>query len=271
MVCEGASTLPVPLCVPGQATDVSLFVHGEEDQFVSRRIAAEGIWEPYETSLVQRYLHPGAVFVDVGANIGYFTILAASIVGESGVVFAFEPDPANMGLLRASANYNGLAERVFFVEAGLSDAGGDGRLYLSEDNFGDHQIYPDSPDRDALPITLHHGSEFLEQHLSRMDLLKVDTQGSEYRVMAGLLPLLQQFATCPRILIELTPYSLASAGASGRALIELLARLEQPFWIVDHIEHCLVASSAVELAGWCDDVDAVPGDMGFMNILLGPA
>jgi FkbM family methyltransferase len=267
---ESDSAVPVPLQVPGLTTDIALYIHGQQDQFVSRKIGAEGIWEPFETSLVQHYLGPGAVFVDVGANIGYFSILAATIVGDEGAVCAFEPDPDNMRLLRASAEYNGLSGRISAIEAGLSDAGGDGSLYLSEDNLGDHQIYPDRPDRDALPITLYHGSEFLAHRLTKMDLLKVDTQGSEYRVMAGLLPLLQGFASCPRIIIELTPYSLNRAGASGRALIELLAELRQPFWIVDHVEHRLVASNAAELGDWCDNVDAVPGDRGFMNIMLGP-
>ena len=260
----------VPLRIPGLSKDMDLYIHGQQDQFVSRKIRDEGIWEPYETSLLQQYLRPGDVFVDVGANIGYFSLLAASIVGDDGLVYAFEPDPENIRLLNASAHHNGLTGRINAIEAGLADTGGDGSLYLSTDNLGDHQIYPDSPGRDALSITLHHGSEFLQQHLSTIDLLKVDTQGSEFRVMAGLLPLLQGLDNCPRIIIELTPYSLRRAGASGRALIELLAELGQPFWIVDHLEHRLVASSAAELSIWCDNVDAVKGDLGFMNIMLGP-
>ena len=87
--------------------------------------------------------------------------------------------------------------------------------------------------------------------------------------MSGLMPLLQSLPEMPRMIIELTPLSLRQAGSSGRALIELLATLGQPMWIVDHIEHRLAASNAVELAQWCDNVDAVAGDMGFMNILVG--
>jgi hypothetical protein len=73
----------------------------------------------------------------------------------------------------------------------------------------------------------------------------------------------------PHIILELTPLSLRQAGASGRQLIELVATLGQPLWIIDHIEHRLVASTAAELALWCDHVDAVAGDAGFMNILVG--
>ena len=242
------SGTPTVLSIPGLAEPLSLFLHGDHDQVVSRKIRASGMWEPYETQLVQTYLRRGDTFVDVGANIGYFTILAASIVGSRGRVFAFEPDPGNIQLLRASAEANALAERITAVEAGLADSGGEGQLYLSRDNLGDHQIYADSPGRETLPIALLHGSEYLGGRLASIDLLKVDTQGSEYRVMAGLLPLLRQLPRCPRIIIELTPLSLRKAGASGRQLIELLAQLEQPFWIVDHVEHRLVASSAAELA-----------------------
>ena len=107
--------------------------------------------------------------------------------------------------------------------------------------------------------------------MDRLDLLKVDTQGSEYGVIQGLMPLLKNLSNPARIIIELTPLSLRQCGSSGRALIELLAQLGQPLWIIDHIEHRTVASSAAELAQWCDNVDAVPGDEGFMNIMVGPA
>ena len=265
-----SSITSVELKFPDLPAPLQLYVHGEQDQFVSRRLREEGVWEPYETSLLVAFLQPGDVFVDVGANIGYFSILAASVVGASGAVFAFEPDPDNCRLLRASAGLNGLESGITLVEAGLSDAAGAGQLYLSEDNLGDHQIYAATESRCSVPITLYHGSDFLGQRLQRMDLLKVDTQGSEYQVMAGLLPLLQSLPQTPRMMIELTPYSLREAGATGRALIELLATLGQPLWIIDHIEHRLVASTAEELARWCDNVDGVDGDQGFMNILVGP-
>ena len=68
---------PIALQIPDFPVPVKLYAHGEQDKYVSRRIRQEGIWEPYETSLVLSLLQPGEVFVDVGANIGYFSILAA--------------------------------------------------------------------------------------------------------------------------------------------------------------------------------------------------
>ena len=267
--------MPVDLRIPGLKHPLQLFVHGPSDKHVSHKIREEGIWEPYETSLVISRLKPGAVFVDVGANIGYFTILAASLVGERGQVYAFEPDPANIALLIESSRHNSLQSRIHSVQAGLSTADKTGKLYLSEDNLGDHQIYAGEGDRKAVEISLLNGAEYLRRQLlqanfTQIDLIKVDTQGSEYQVMAGLMPLLLEMSTAPSILIELTPFSLRQAGSSGRVLIDLLDTLGLDFWIVDHIEYQLVASTAQELSQWCDDVDACEGDQGFMNIFLGP-
>lgn len=269
---ETPLTAPVDLRIPGLATPLQLYTHGARDRVVSGRIRETGIWEPYETSLLQRLLRPGDVFVDVGANIGYFTVLGAALVGAAGRVFAFEPDPDNFRLLQANLALNGLADRAEATEAALSDVDANGTLYLSADNLGDHQVYPtaDEP-RESRPITLRNGSELLRARTDRIDLLKVDTQGAEHAVLEGLLPLLRSLAAPPRILVELTPWSLRQAGATGRALIEMLASLGLPMHIVDHVEHRLVESTPAELATWCDNVDAWDDDRGFMNILVGAA
>jgi len=267
---------PITLRIPGAPGALRLAVHGESDRHVSRRLREEGIWEPFETALFQAILEPGGTCVDVGANIGYFSVLAAALVGDAGRVFAFEPDPANCALLRHNANLNGHRERIEIVEGALAAADGRARLFLSPDNLGDHQLYAGDEARDSVDVTLLHGSTYLADRLDRLDLLKIDTQGTEHAVVAGLMPLLTSLRRGPRsrmtrIMVELTPYSLRQAGASGRELIELLAGLDQPMWIIDHLEHRLAASSAAELARWCDNVESWEGDRGFMNILVGDA
>jgi FkbM family methyltransferase len=260
---------PIPLRIPGLPRPLQLQVHGEGDRVISERIRRDGCWEPYETALLLELLRPGQVFVDVGANIGYFSVIAASVVGQAGAVFAFEPGRDNAELLRANAALNDCPDVVTVVQAGLALDAGRGQLFLSEDNAGDHRVFASQPGRRSEPITLLNGSDYLRGRLSRIDLLKVDVQGAEYAAMAGLMPLLEELNCRPRILLELTPLSLREAGRSGRQLIELLARLQQPMYIVDHIEHRLVACAGEELARWCDEVDAAAGDAGFMNILVG--
>jgi len=246
-------------------------VHGEHDRHVSRSLRETGIWEPYETELFRALLGPGAVCVDVGANIGYFSVLAAALVGDEGRVYAFEPDPDNCALLRRNAALNAFEARIEVVQGALSTRAGEAPLYLSRDNLGDHQLYPAEEERASVPVRLYRGDEYLSERITRLDLLKVDTQGTEYTVMAGLMPLLGALPAPPRIILELTPFSLSAAGASGRELIELLATLGEPMSIIDHVEHRLAPSGAEALARWCDNVQATEGDRGFMNILVGAA
>ncbi len=260
---------PVSLRVPGLAPPVSLFVHGPQDQHVSRSIRERGIWEPYETTLMLSLLPEGGVFVDVGANVGYFSLLAARRVGQEGAVYAFEPEAENFRLLQRSVELNDVGEQVQAVNAGLAADTTAAQLFLSEDNLGDHQIFPTGQSRISTAIQLLNGTDYLGSKLQRIDLVKIDTQGSEYGVVEGLLPLLRSLDAKPVLLVELTPLSLRQCGASGRALVELLATLDQSMWIVDHVGHRLSRCPAAELAQWCDDVDAVPGDAGFMNILVG--
>ena len=179
-----------------------MHVHGEHDRHISRRIREQGIWEPYETSLLLSLLRPDDVFVDVGANIGYFSLIAATLVGAAGAVFAFEPDPANYSLLRDNARLNGCDELLSAVQAGLAAEAGEGRLYLSEDNLGDHQIFAADGARSSLAVNLLNGSQYLQQRLPggrtpRVDVLKVDVQGAEYAVMQGLMPLLRSLLSPP--------------------------------------------------------------------------
>ncbi|MEM1113640.1 MAG: FkbM family methyltransferase [Pseudomonadota bacterium] len=262
---------PITLRVPGVGEPLRMRLHGAHDRFVSERLREEGIWEPYETSLLRRLLRPGGIFLDVGANIGYFTLLAAHWVGPAGGVFAVEPDPANFALLRDNLTLNSLLERVVLLNAGMAERDGETRLYLSEDNLGDHQLHPDEPGRRSIAVPLVNATAWLEGRCAQLDVIKVDTQGAEHAVLSGLLPFLLKQQSPFHLLIELTPFSLRAAGTHGRALIELLEGLALPFWIVDHIEHRLVATEAEDLARWCDNVDDCEGDRGFMNILVGPA
>ena len=130
-------------------------------------------------------------------------------------------------------------------------------------------MYVGDEDRNSVPIVLQRGSDYLAERIERLHLLKIDTQGSEFQVIEGLMPLLVGLESKPRIIVELTPHSLRQAGASGRALMELLATLGQPFWMIDHIEHSLIPSSSEALAVWSDNWDKVEEARGFVNILIG--
>lgn len=257
--------------IAGLQRELTLQTHCPASDLVSRKLHSERLWEPFETQLWLASQKSGDVVVDVGANLGYFSILSALHPRPASQIFAFEPAADNVALLQKNLVLNNCHDSVKTEPVALGDLDTEASLHRSEDNRGDHQIYAGDGERREEAITVRRGADFLGGHTKRIDLLKVDTQGSEYAVMEGLLPLLQASVPGLRILLELTPYSLRLAQSSGRTLITLIADLGLPLWIVDHIEHRLVPSDAAALCLWADNVDATPGDRGFMNIYAGTA
>ncbi|WP_101760456.1 FkbM family methyltransferase [Oceanicoccus sp. KOV_DT_Chl] len=257
-----------PLQISGLDKPVELWVHGDGDLHVSKAIADTGIWEAFETQLILERLNAGDCFIDVGANLGYYTVLAANKVGPQGYVGAFEPEPNNFRLLLKNISANGV-DFVDAVNAGLADKHSAGQLFLNKTNFGDHQIYDAGEQRDCCDIQLLNGSDYLQGKAKTVDLLKIDTQGAESKVIAGLLPILSQSGQGLSIIIEFWPYGLRKSGSSAHRLLDMLMTLHLPIHIIDHIAHQLVPCTEQQLREWVDMVDAIPEDQGFMNILLG--
>lgn len=216
-------------------------------------------------------LRDDSVVVDVGANLGYFTLLLATADCPARRVYAFEPEPGNAALLSANIAAHGVSDRVHAITAALGEQEGEGVLYLSDENLGDHPLFDAGDGRTRrCAVTVRNGAACLEAKVPRIDILKIDTQGTELQVLRGLRPLLIRSLPRLQILVELTPAALRRAGDSGRALVEFLDALTLPLAIVDHLEHRLVPESPEALARWCDNVDDTPGDEGFMNIFAGP-
>jgi len=107
------------------------------DSIVSPTLLRDGYFEPYETTLIESEIRPGDVVLDIGANIGYYTLIFARLVGERGRVYAFEPDPTNFRLLKKNVRANGY-QNVIFVKKAVADSSGSMPLYLCPDNKGDH-------------------------------------------------------------------------------------------------------------------------------------
>jgi FkbM family methyltransferase len=190
-------------------------------------------------------------------------------VGESGRVFAFEPEPRNFALLQENIELNRFSRRVEAVQAALADTAGQGQLHLHPDNLGDHRLHAAGGERASVAVPLRVGAEALGRDCPPLDLVKIDVQGAETQVVRGLLPVLRASGSSLRVIVELTPFALRAAGSSGGELLELLAGLDLPFAIVDHVEHRLAPVALGDLQLWCSNVDDYPEDEGFMNIFVG--
>ena len=254
------------LNIPWMACPLRLEVHSGPD-LVSEHILKHNIWEPYETMLVLKHLKPGSVFLDIGANIGYYTVLAGSVVGADGLVIAYEPDAENFQLLEHNIALNGLTN-VRPFRAALGENSSQGSIYLSRDNKGNHRLFDEGDGRQTSAVEIVHGDEHVAQLTERLDFIKVDTEGYEARVLEGLHATILANRAHLAMVIEFCPYGLRQAHTSGTQLLADLAEYDLPLFIIDHLAHRLIPARIDELQQWVDEVDADGNNQGFMNLLV---
>lgn len=228
----------IPIRLPGIAP-FGLHVHTKPDRFISAELRSRGVWEPFESRMVLALLDPGATFVDLGANLGYYTVLAGLRVGPRGRVFAFEPDPDNFALLERNLADNGLAPSMADGVAGsqanvraercaVAEKTGAARLHLSPDNQGDHRLYESGDGRRTLPTrTVSLDGYFGDRKRfpagpGALHLVKMDTQGCESRILRGAEALIAEQGARLAWIVEFWPYGLARSCSSAAELLERL-------------------------------------------------
>jgi len=256
------------LDIPGLENRLMLRTHPLDDICVSRQIQRHNIWEPYETSLLVGRLKHGDVFLDIGANIGYYSVLASAIVGEAGMVIAYEPDGANFALLRRNLRLN-RAVNVMAFQAALSDYEGSGCLFLSRDNKGDHRLYDSGDDRDCKKVRVLSAGAHLRSLVQRVDFVKIDTQGCEYAVLKGMKEIVLANRGHLTMMVEFWPFGLRLAGAGAEELLDLLAVFGMPLHLIDHYGGRLWPVTLDSLRGWAAETTADPNNnQGFVNLLI---
>ena len=174
------------------------------DAVDSLLLSMRGIYEPEETKLVESLVHRGHVVVDIGANIGYCTLQFAQLVGGTGKVIAFEPDPENFELLRRNVDANGYD--VTLERRAVSDVAGRLRLYKSILNRADYRNFDSHDGRPSLEIDAVRLDDYL-RNLSRVDFIKMDIQGAEGLALDGMIALLER-SPGVKILTEFWPQGL---------------------------------------------------------------
>lgn len=198
-----------------------LIVH-QHDSIISQSIKQSKIWAEAETRLFRELITPGMVVIDVGANIGYFSLLASTLVGSDGRVHAFEPDPVNCSLLRKNVRLN-RAANVKVVQAALSNNDEPVHLFLDSQNKGDHRIWePTGESRTSITVKCTTLDQYLHETSTVPRFIKIDVQGAEGQVLEGMK---ETFAgTAPMYLIlEFWPEALRRCQTDPKRVIEQIA------------------------------------------------
>ncbi len=193
------------------------------DPHIGRPIALHRGYEPHVSAQLRAALREACVFVDVGANIGYFSLLAASLVGARGRVIALEPRADNAELLRRSAATNGFTQIDIQVCA-AAERSCELVFYASGSvNSNGRVAREDEPFADVLPRVQAVALDELLVDVPRIDVIKLDIEGSEPRALEGMRKLVERHR--PVLLSEFSPELIrVAAGQEPVAYLEALAR-----------------------------------------------
>lgn len=165
--------------------------------------------------------------LDVGANIGYYALEGAHIVGPTGSVIAVEAAPPHANALRANIARNGF-HNVLVHEMAVSDFTGKATLSLpaKNRNLGMYTL-ADFPSDYSFEVHVCRLDELVK---GRIDFMKIDIEGSEYRALRGAEKILRRYR--PPILIELNEAALTGSGSSSMEVMDFLRALGYQAWML---------------------------------------
>jgi FkbM family methyltransferase len=159
-----------------------------------------GASEPAVQEVFTRFVRAGAVVFDVGANVGYFSLLAAKLAGAGGAVFAFEPLPGNVATLRRNASLNPGLAPIEVVPAAVGASGGHAHMASSFGGLTASFVDTGAPGATAVAV-VSLDEEVAAGRLPPPDFVKIDVEGAEALVLAGMTHVLE--SNRPVVLVEL--------------------------------------------------------------------
>lgn len=196
------------------------------DVVMAPSIRERGIWEEEEVNWCKANVRKGNNCLNIGANVGYFTILMSQLVGAEGSVIAFEPNPEVFEFLEINTQ---LLKNVKINKVAVGDRDQVGYLYLNRKNYGDSRMFNPKKTLGGGKYTEHGFSRFLNRRVTKMkkidsvvkgsvDVALIDTQGFDHLVIAGMQRII--FEHKPRILTEFVPQWIKDLGFEPSEVLE---------------------------------------------------
>jgi len=212
------------------------------DSSDSLRLSINDTYEEFETKIVKKIIKPGDVVFDIGANIGYYTLIFAKLVEPSGKVFSFEPEPTNYELLKKNVKINGHTNVDFFNKA-VSNLNQTTKLFLDKKNKGGHSLINAIEDRTSIEIE----SIRIDDHFKnkKIDFIKIDIEGFEFEAIKGMSELLKKLSTV-KIMTEFNPYLLEKSEIQPEEYLKLLKNLGFTIYNLDKKKKMIVPINFVD-------------------------
>lgn len=224
----------------------------KEEWGVSKMILKQGAYNPFVSRLMKEWIGPHGTMIDIGANIGYFSLLGARYT--DGTVFAFEPEEHNFDLLSRNTRLNGCTN-VKPIRKAVGNTAGTLKLYKSSGNAGDHHTYPTAEKRQATEVEVVRIDDVLHE-VQNVRLIKIDVQGFEENVVRGMERILTATENV-KVVSEFWPQGLWNAGSSADGYLDFMESLGFTWQILNEENETMETVNRQELLQQCSGDHAV--------------
>jgi len=177
--------------------------------------------EPELLYIIRQEVKNGMTCMDLGANIGYITLLMSDIIGASGVIYAIEPDPSNIELLNMNIGLNGYNDRVKIFNMGVSNKRGEMDFYIGKSSNLGGMAKTKSTRSKSIKVKVNTITNFCNNN-EIPELIKMDIEGHEVEVLEGMLSLVKNNKFPCKIVMELHPVYYSKTHSLERWMIKFL-------------------------------------------------
>lgn len=190
------------------------------DVSITPHLILDGVYEEHTDAVLRSLVKPGMRVLEIGANVGLFTLLMAHRTGTTGSVLSFECDPTLAQILRDNVEVNGFSRIVTVDERAVSERPGTLRFYTAEKHRGGGtlveglQQIPElrTTERREIDVEATTIDEVMKQHPSSFDFIKVDAEGAETAIFRGGSSLIADRSRTLTIMVEFAPAFMQRAG-----------------------------------------------------------
>lgn len=223
----------------------------DASDIVGKHIYYFGIWEPKLTRWIQRRLRPGDLFVDVGANVGYYSLLASKLVGDTGKVVAIEALPQTFSGLEQNLRKNKVGN-VRTVNAAAWDKPDKVKIFTRQEGLaGSTTLMFEWADKWHLKKQLEIDAKPLSAILTREEiqaarLIKIDVEGAEWRVLSEMASWLERTRADLEIAVEISRSMMQAQGKTFQEILALFSRFGMRAY---RIENDYLASTCIAATG----------------------
>ena len=239
------------------------------DVSLAPHIILEGVWEEATESVLRSLVTPGMTVIEVGSNVGFFSLILAHCVGKNGRFVGFEADPELAMIARDNVEINGFHHQATIIEAAAGASDGKISFFRADRHRGNGTVLSDleqiphnrTDTRQELEVDLIRLDSYCHQANVVPDLIKIDAEGAESAILAGAHSCMQSMRPLTLVL-EFAPRFVQTAGDDPTAFLDRLASAGFTLHVIDERKRTMRPTSHNELLGReFSEIVAVRGDL----------